>query len=42
MSEPRGGLVVTYHAVEEGDSPLDGDGDGLQAVMVTGGLGLRF
>ncbi len=36
---------VTYQsmdAFEEGDSPLDGDGDGLQAVMVTGGLGLSF
>ena len=36
---------VTYQsmdAFEEGDSSLDGDGDGLQTVMITGGLGLRF
>lgn len=36
---------VTYQrmdAFEEGDSPLDGDGDGLQTVMITGGLGIRF
>ncbi len=32
----------TIEAFEEGDSPLDGDGDGLQTVMITGGLGLRF
>ena len=36
---------VTYQTIDafdEGDSPLDGDGDNLQTVMMTAGLGLRF